>query len=85
MHVVVVSLPPLAGVGGGSGGGRWIGGTLKKGREDRNSAVRPGRSHRSRGRKGVGWEGQENTWDVVWGAVWQEGQLGSSARPILSL
>ena len=35
--------------------------------------------------RGVGWEGQEKTWDVVWGVEPQEGQLGLSARPILSL
>ena len=35
-------------MGGGSGGGRGTGGTLKKGREERNSAARPGRSQRSR-------------------------------------
>ena len=58
---------------------------MKKGREERNSAARPGRCQRSRVERGVGWEGQEKTWDVEWGAELQEGQLGLSARPTLAL
>ena len=66
-------------------GSRGIGGTLRKGRLEKNSATKPGRRHRSRTVREVGWEGQEKTWDVVCGAELQEGQLGLSARPILSL
>ena len=66
-------------------GSRVTGRILKKGREERNPAARLGRCQRSRTERGVGWEGQENTWDVVWGAELQEGQLGLSARAILAL
>ena len=69
-------------MGGGSGGGRGTGGTLKKGREERNSAARPGRCQRSRTERGVGWEGQENTWDVVWGAEFKEELLDQDRQQI---
>ena len=72
-------------MGGGSGGGRGIGGTSRKGSVVKYSATRPGRFQRSRTDREVGWEGQANIWDVVWGAELQEGQLGLSAQPILSL
>ena len=58
---------------------------LKKGREERNPAARLGRCQRSRAERRVGWEEQENTWDVVWGAELQEGLLGLCAGPILFL
>ena len=54
----------------GRGVGRRVTGRiLKKGREERNSAARLGRGQRLRTERGVGWEGQENTWDVVWSRV----------------
>ena len=57
------------------GRGRGSGGSLNgKGRDGRNSATAQGRSHRSRTVREVGWEGQEKMWDVVWGALRQEGQ-----------
>ena len=52
--------------------------------EERKSEVRPGRSHRSLTERGVGCEGQEKRWEVVWGATPQEGQRGSGVLPILS-
>ena len=66
-RVVVVSCPEGAqvlhlGVGGGrnfSGGGRSSGGRLKHGSRATKSATAAGRSHRSRGVRFVGWEGQE--------------------------
>ena len=54
-------------------GGRVTGRILKKGREVRNPAARLGRCQRSRTEREVGWEEQENTWDVVWEAELQEG------------
>ena len=49
----------------------------KKGRTDRNSDTRRGRSHRSNSVKAVGCETQEKTWTVVWGINPQEGQRGA--------
>ena len=82
--LLLIALPSGQRDGGGSGEGRGTGGTLKKGRVERKSAAGPGLSQRSRGVRGVGWEGQMKRWDVVWRADRQEGQLGLSARPILS-
>ena len=70
--------------GGGSEGGPDRGGSEKKGREERKLATEQGRSHRSRGVREVGWEGQENIWEVVWGEPLQEGQRLSGALPIRS-
>ena len=50
---------------------------------ERKSGVRLGRSHRSHTERGVGCEGQENRWEVVWGATPQEEQRGSVVLPIL--
>ena len=63
----------------GGGGGR-----AKKGREERKREVRPGRTHRSRVVRCVGWEGQENRCSVVCGEVRQEGQRLSGALSTLS-
>ena len=54
-------------------GSRVTGRILKKGREERNPAARLGRCQRSRAEREVGWEEQENTWDVVSKAELQEG------------
>ena len=58
--MMMLAIPPGHLEGGGSGGGRGTGGTLKKGREERNSAVGPGLNQRSRVVRVVGWEGHEN-------------------------
>ena len=67
----------LRGEGGRSG-------RSKKGRLDRNSDARCGRSYRSNSVRGVGYEEQEKTWMVVFGTNPQEGQRGLGAIPILS-
>ena len=46
-----------------------MGGRLKKGREERKWEVTSGRTHRSRGVRCVGWEGQENMWGGVAGGA----------------
>ena len=48
----------------------------KKGRFDRDSEARRGRSHRSNSVRGVGCEEQEKTWTVVFGSAPQEEQRG---------
>ena len=58
----------------GGGGGR--GGRSKKGRIDKNSDARCGRSDRSNSVRGVECEEYEKTWTVVWGCNPQEGNRG---------
>jgi len=48
----------------------------KRGRIDRNSDARRGRSHRFNSVRGVGCKEQEKTWTVVWGPNPQQGQRG---------
>ena len=52
--------------GGGSGGGRDMGGSIEgRPRDGRSSATAQGRSHRSRTVREVGCEGHEKRWVVV--------------------
>ena len=68
--------------GGGSEGGG--GGRSKKGKIDRMSDARHGRSHRSNSVRGVGCEEQEKIWTVILGSTTQEGQRGLEISPIIS-
>ena len=68
--------------GGGSEGGG--GGRSKKGKIDRMSDARHGRSHRSNSVRGVGCEEQEKTWTLMWGYNPQEWQMWLGTSPILS-
>ena len=65
----------------GRGSGKW---EIKARETKRNSDVRRGRSHKSLTLRGVGCEGQEKTWTMVWGSTLQEGQRGLGDSPILS-
>ena len=60
------------------------GGRPKKGRSNRKSDARRGRSHRSNSFRGDGCEEQEKTWTVVWGSTPQERQRRLGISPILS-
>ena len=56
----------------------------KKGRLDKNSEARRGRSHRSNSVRDVGCGEHEKTWTVVWGTNPREGQMGLETSHILS-
>ena len=69
---------------GGSEGGGGRSGRSMKGRSNRNSDARCGRSQSSISVRGVGCDEQEMTWMVVWGSTSQEGQREPGIRYILS-
>ena len=52
-------------------------GSVKKGKDEKNSAARPGRSHTSLTTKGEGLEGQQKSWAGV-GDHLHEKQRGSA-------
>ena len=56
----------------------------KKGRTDKNSDPRRGRSHWSNLVRDIGYEEQEKTWTEVWGSTLLEGQRELGIGPILS-